>query len=94
MDPWQTSVEKRLDSLDRRLSSIEADAGSIKVDVATVKTNVSHLPSKGFIVTTVILGLTALSLIVGTVANLDRILPSDGSSASSALQVGEEQRKP
>jgi hypothetical protein len=74
MGPWEQSVEKRLDSLDRRLSTIEADVSAIRVDLATVKTNVSHLPGKGFIVTTVILALTVVSLVTSAIVNLDKIV--------------------
>lgn len=73
MDGWQNSVEKRLDSLDRRLTTIESSVGDIRVDVATIKTDVAHLPSKSFIVTSVMGGLTAISIIVGIAANWDRL---------------------
>ena len=89
MDPWQQSVEKRLDSLDRRLTMIETDVGAIRVDLATVKTNVSHLPGKGFIVTAVILALTAVSLVTGTIANFDKLI-GDETNASDAPQSGEQ----
>jgi hypothetical protein len=49
MDPWQTSVEKRLDSLDGRLGRVEGDLGQLKIDVATLVERVAHLPSKGFV---------------------------------------------
>jgi hypothetical protein len=81
MDPWQASVEKRLDSLDRRLTSIENDVSSVKVDVGAIKVEISHLPSKGFIVSTTIAALTLLSLIVAVLANLDRILPNNAPSS-------------
>ena len=49
MDPWQTSVEKRLDSLDGRLGRIESDVATARIDVATLVERMSHLPSKGFV---------------------------------------------
>src|SRR5688500_17060126 len=74
MDAWQTSVEKRLDSLDRRAATIEADVGKIKTDVATLIANVSHLPSKGFVVTATLTGLTVLSLLTALITNMDKLL--------------------
>ncbi|WP_375249515.1 hypothetical protein [Sphingomonas sp.] len=50
MDPWQTSVEKRLDSLDGRVQRLEADVSTIKVDMGVVKERVSHLPTKEYLV--------------------------------------------
>ena len=61
VDPWQASVEKRLDSLDRRLTSVETGVGELKVGLATLVANVSHLPSKGFIITTLATSATLLA---------------------------------
>jgi hypothetical protein len=49
MDPWQASVEKRLDSLDRRAEAVSADVAQVKVALATLGERVSHLPSKSYI---------------------------------------------
>lgn len=46
MDPWQTSVEKRLDGFDGRLRTVE-------VQLATLVERVSHLPTKSYFVTVV-----------------------------------------
>ena len=54
---WRESVEKRLDSLDRRQSSIEQELSAIKVSVGKIETEIKHLPSKGFIVTALLMTL-------------------------------------
>lgn len=60
MDPWQTSVEKRLDEL----PAIRKDVGEIKVELATLKERIAHLPGKGFV----------FAVGVGTVAALVSLL--------------------
>ena len=85
MDPWQTSVEKRLDSLDRRVTSIEEGVSEIKTNLATLTTNVSHLPGKGFIVATTVTALTVLTLLIALVTNIDKL--TGGSSASDAHRI-------
>lgn len=64
MDPWQTSVEKRLDSLDRRAESVDSSLGDVRERLVAVETKIDHLPSKGFIVTSVISSLAFFSALV------------------------------
>lgn len=63
MDPWQASVEKRLDNLESGLTDV-------KIGVATLTERVAHLPSKGFIVTGFV---TALVVIAALVAFAEKI---------------------
>lgn len=53
MDPWQASVEKRLDGVERRPESVENKIGDIRETLSSVKTKVDDLPTKWFIVTAV-----------------------------------------
>lgn len=70
MGPWETSVENRLDSLDRRLMTIDGNITQIATDTAILKTEVSHLPTKGFIVSIVTI---AFSLIATLLLFLEKI---------------------
>jgi hypothetical protein len=63
MEPWQASVEKRLDKLESGLTDVQ-------VGVATLTERVAHLPSKGFIVTGFV---TTLVLIAALVAFAEKI---------------------
>ena len=64
MDPWQTSVEKRLDSLDGRMARVETNIGLMKVDLATLTERVAHLPGKGFVVTSAVGAITAVTTLL------------------------------
>lgn len=46
MDPWQTSVEKRLDSLDRRAEGLLTTMTDVSVRLARVETKISELPTQ------------------------------------------------
>ena len=63
MDPWQQSVEKRLDSLDGRAQRTETHVSDIRTDVAALKVTVSHLPTKEFIVKSTLGALAAVAAI-------------------------------
>jgi hypothetical protein len=67
MDGWQTSVEKRLDSLDGRMKNVEAGVSDLRVDVATIKETVRHLPTKPWMFSTLAAMLTALGVIVALI---------------------------
>lgn len=54
MDPWQQSVEKRLDKLDTNTSKLT-------VDLAVLTERVGHLPTKGFIVSALLTVLAVLA---------------------------------
>ena len=73
MDAWQTSVEKRLDSLDRRAGALEVGVSDLRERAGRIETKVDHLPGKGFVVTVVLTALTMLSLLVAIITNLGRI---------------------
>ena len=64
MDPWQTSVEKRLDSLDNRLGRVEGRLGQVEISLATLAERVKHLPGKEFVVYAAISTVTALTAII------------------------------
>ena len=64
MDPWQASVEKRLDSLDSRMGRVETGLSDVKVNVATLAERITHLPSRGFVVTSAVGTVTALTAII------------------------------
>ena len=66
MDPWQASVEQRLDSLDRKAETQTEALGSIRADLGEIKGKLPDLPTKWFVVlvmagtTTVVGGLLGI----------------------------------
>lgn len=70
MDPWQTSVEKRLDGLDTRMGRVEGRLGQVEINLATLTERVSHLPGKGFVVYAAISTVTALTAIIVLLSKL------------------------
>lgn len=64
MDAWQTSVEKRLDSLDRHASSIETGVGDMRERLVRVETKVEHLPSKGYIDARLLVMLAVIAALI------------------------------
>lgn len=61
MDAWQTSVEKRLDSLDGRVGRMDDRLGKVEVSLATLVERVAHLPGKGFVVTSAVSTVMAIT---------------------------------
>jgi hypothetical protein len=59
MDPWQQTVETRLGEL-------RADVGELKIDVAVIKERIGNLPTKGYIVKTVMAGLALIAALLTT----------------------------
>lgn len=64
MDGWQTSVENRLSQIAVDLRGVNTQVGTLNTSSATMLERVSHLPTKSFIVTTVIAGLTLVGLLI------------------------------
>lgn len=62
MDPWQTGVENRLNSLDTRVGKIEDRLGGVERSLATLTERVDHLPTSTKLYATavgIVLALTA-----------------------------------
>lgn len=57
-------VKKSLEKLDARVETMRSDLGTVRIDVGQLKTKVEHLPSKGFVVTTGVGTVTALTAIL------------------------------
>lgn len=61
---------KQVDRIDARLVSVESDVGTMKVSLATLTERVAHLPSKGFVVTSTITSIVALTAILTLLSKL------------------------
>ena len=64
MDGWQTSVEARLGSINTDIRELRTGVTTLNTAVATLTERVAHLPSKGFIVTSSLLILGAITALV------------------------------
>lgn len=49
-------LEERVNRLEGRIDKVSDDLGDVKINLATLTERVAHLPSKGFIVSTVVGG--------------------------------------
>ncbi|MFN3819928.1 hypothetical protein [Blastomonas sp.] len=58
-------MEERVSRLEGRIDKIVDELGDVKVNIATLSERVSHLPSKGYINTTIIGSLAAVAALVG-----------------------------
>lgn len=85
MDPWQQSVETRLGSLDGRLGKIDDRLGKIEQTMATLTERVTHLPTKGWGVTALLLLLAAITGLLTFQDNLKNF--ASGSSASEPPRI-------
>ena len=85
MDPWETSVENRLGSLDTRLGRIEERIGGVETTTATLTERVSHLPTKGWGVTALLLLFAAVTGVVTFQDNIHKLV--SGSTVSVAHQT-------
>lgn len=63
-------MEKRLDKLEGQFEKLREDIVGVKVQLATLTERVAHLPTKGFIVST--LG-TSLAIIAALIVFADKI---------------------
>lgn len=64
MDGWQTSVEARLGEIKTDIRDMRAGIGSLNANTATLTERIAHLPSKGFVVTTTLIVLTAVTALI------------------------------
>lgn len=85
MDAWQTSVETRLTALDNRLGRVDDRLGKVESALATITERVSHLPTKGWAVTSLLLMLAAIAGLVTFQGNIQKMV--NPSSASSPPQI-------
>lgn len=58
-------MEERVTRLEGRIDKVVDELGDVKVNIATLSERVSHLPSKGYINTTIIGALAAVAALVG-----------------------------
>jgi hypothetical protein len=58
-------MEARIDRIETRLDQVADTLSDIKVDVAVLKERVSHLPTKGWAVTAVLLTVTLMAALIG-----------------------------
>ena len=85
MDPWQTSVENRLGSLEGRLGRVEDRLGGVETNTATLTERVSHLPTKGWGVTALLMLFAAVAGVVTFQDNIHHLIT--GTNASGAPQI-------
>jgi len=57
--------EERVQRLESRIDALSDKLSDLKSKQATIEERVSHLPKKEFIVTSVIISLTAIAAIIG-----------------------------
>ena len=74
MDPWQQTVETRLGDLRTDLRAVAADVSSLKIDMAMVKERISHLPTKGFIVSALLSNLAVIAALTTFAPSLQHFL--------------------
>ncbi len=64
MDPWQQSVETRLSELRADTRAILTDISTLRGELAGLKERVGSLPTKGFIVNSVLSTLAVIAALI------------------------------
>jgi hypothetical protein len=64
MDGWQASVEARLGEIKTDVRELRTGVGSLNVTAATLTERMGHLPSKGFIVSSLIAALAIITALI------------------------------
>jgi len=89
-----TGMEARVAKLEAHMEHVRADTGALKTDAGTIKTTlatlverVAHLPSKGFIVTALLVALAVLAAVSLFAPNLQRMVGVTPSVSASPPPV-------
>ncbi|KHQ51231.1 hypothetical protein [Mameliella alba] len=79
MEARVAKLEATAEHMRADLSDLKSDARDLRDRMRTVEVKIDHLPSKGFIVSSVLVALTVIAALIGYAQKIQAFLPGASS---------------